>query len=196
MAKKGDKYERILQAAQTVISEKGFDKAAVSDIVQEAQVAKGTFYLYFDSKAALVPALTEALLKNTLNEIIQRYDHMEHKTFEEMIQTIIDVQFNFTNEYKNIILLTYSRLAYDQSFDKWEIIYGPYYKWLEEQLNEGQRAGYICGEMDAGHASQIIINLVDHAAERYYFQDRKQDSIDAYKREVAQFIYRAVGLKK
>lgn len=196
MAKKGDKYERILHAAHKVISEKGFDKTAVSDIVCEAQVAKGTFYLYFDSKAALVPALTESLLKNTMVEIQTQYDNLENKTIERLIETIINVQFNHTNTYKNIILLSYSRFAYEKFFSKWESIYGPYYNWLEAQLNQGKVEGYITDKMDTRHASQIIINLIDHAAERYYFQDQQQDSIEYYKKEVAQFIYGAIGLKK
>ncbi|WP_042351937.1 TetR family transcriptional regulator [Bacillus massiliigorillae] len=196
MAKKGDKYERILQAAHKVISEKGFDKTAVSDIVSEAQVAKGTFYLYFDSKAALVPALTESLLQKTMVEIQNQYDNLENKTFEKLIKTIIDVQFKYTNMYKNIILLSYSRFAYEKFFSKWELIYGPYYNWLDAQLRQGQIEGYILEQIDPRHASQIIINLIDQAAERYYFQDQKQDSIDYYKNEVAQFIYRAIGLKR
>lgn len=194
MAKKGDKYERILQAAHKIISEKGFDKTAISDIVLEAQIAKGTFYLYFDSKAALVPALTESLLKKTMEQIQKQYECIEHKNFENLIETIIDVQFTHTKTYKNMILLTYSRFAYEQLFNKWEIIYAPYYSWLESFLNEGQEQGYIVKDMDTRHASQMIINLIDHAGERYYFQDQQQDSIDYYKKEIAQFIYRAVGL--
>lgn len=53
------KYEKILQAAIEVISEKGLDKASISDIVKKAGTAQGTFYLYFSSKNALIPAIAE-----------------------------------------------------------------------------------------------------------------------------------------
>ena len=40
----------ILQAAAEVFAERGYRLSSVSDIVQRAEVARGTFYLYFDSK--------------------------------------------------------------------------------------------------------------------------------------------------
>jgi transcriptional regulator, TetR family len=64
-----DKYERIIESAIEIISEKGFQKTVVSDIVRKAQVAQGTFYLYFSSKNALIPAIAERLLKMTLYKI-------------------------------------------------------------------------------------------------------------------------------
>lgn len=75
MNDKGDKYNRILKAAIEIISEKGLQKTAISDIVQKADVAQGTFYLYFSSKNALIPAIAENLLMHTLkklNNVFQR----------------------------------------------------------------------------------------------------------------------------
>lgn len=48
-----DKRERIVQAAIEVIGAEGFDAAAMADIAAKADVAKGTLYLYFDSKERL-----------------------------------------------------------------------------------------------------------------------------------------------
>jgi AcrR family transcriptional regulator len=41
---------RILDAAEAVFGEKGYHAASVTEITQRAQVAQGTFYLYFHSK--------------------------------------------------------------------------------------------------------------------------------------------------
>ena len=41
-----DKYEKILQASMEVISEKGLQKTAVSEIVKRAGVDQGTFDPY------------------------------------------------------------------------------------------------------------------------------------------------------
>ena len=64
-----EKYDKILQAAIEVISEKGLDKTSISDIVKRAGVAQGTFYLYYRSKNALVPAIAENLLSLSLEKI-------------------------------------------------------------------------------------------------------------------------------
>ena len=49
----------ILDAGERVFLAKGVARASVDDIVAAAGVAKGTFYLYFASKEALVHALRE-----------------------------------------------------------------------------------------------------------------------------------------
>ena len=54
--------EQLLAAARTVFRNKGYDGATVSDIVQEAGVAQGTFYLYFPSKKDAALALAQQLL--------------------------------------------------------------------------------------------------------------------------------------
>ena len=51
--------QEILDAGGRVILAKGVGRASIDDIVAAAGVAKGTFYLYFASKEALVHALRE-----------------------------------------------------------------------------------------------------------------------------------------
>lgn len=47
---RGEKYQRILEAAASVFAEKGFHMARVADVAARAGVADGTVYLYFKSK--------------------------------------------------------------------------------------------------------------------------------------------------
>ena len=49
--------QQILDSALTVFSRKGFGKATIPDISQEAGVAVGTIYNYFDSKRDLLVSL-------------------------------------------------------------------------------------------------------------------------------------------
>jgi AcrR family transcriptional regulator len=55
------KRERLIESAAAVFSRVGFDRAAVEEIAQNADVAKGTVYLYFESKAELFLAVLYAL---------------------------------------------------------------------------------------------------------------------------------------
>lgn len=48
--KKQKKQETLLQSAFDIFTTKGLQKASISDIVEKAGVAKGTFYLYFKDK--------------------------------------------------------------------------------------------------------------------------------------------------
>ncbi|HLW02292.1 MAG TPA: TetR/AcrR family transcriptional regulator [Ktedonobacterales bacterium] len=52
---------RILDAAEEVFGAKGYYAASVTEITQRAQVAQGTFYLYFHSKQEIFLKLVEDL---------------------------------------------------------------------------------------------------------------------------------------
>lgn len=56
--------EELLDAAQRLFVDKGIGATSIDDIVGAAQVAKGTFYLYFPSKEALLAALQERFIAN------------------------------------------------------------------------------------------------------------------------------------
>jgi AcrR family transcriptional regulator len=51
--------QELMDAAETLFSERGIDDTTVSDIIERAGVAKGTFYWHFRSKEELLDALVE-----------------------------------------------------------------------------------------------------------------------------------------
>src|SRR5882672_3664681 len=61
-----DKRGRILDAAQSLFLRYGVKRTALDDVVREAGIAKGTLYLYFDSKEALFAAIAERLCAEML----------------------------------------------------------------------------------------------------------------------------------
>lgn len=54
-----NKREQILSGAHRVFSSMGYDAASMNDITREAQVSKGTIYVYFTGKEDLFEALIE-----------------------------------------------------------------------------------------------------------------------------------------
>lgn len=54
--------EAILEAAKAVFGDKGYHQASVHDIIDEARIARGTFYLYFSSKQDLFGELVTEFL--------------------------------------------------------------------------------------------------------------------------------------
>lgn len=68
MAENEQTRQSLLQAALQIFSERGFHDAKVSDIVKEAGVAQGTFYLYFKNKEAVFTSI----IQTTMNSIIEQ----------------------------------------------------------------------------------------------------------------------------
>lgn len=61
---------QILDSALQVFSERGYHGASVTDLVAAAGVARGTFYLYFDSKDAVFRELLEQLLHHLRANVV------------------------------------------------------------------------------------------------------------------------------
>lgn len=72
-----DKETRLLKTAFNLFTEKGIKDTSIQEIVDNAQVAKGTFYLYFKDKYEirdiLIAKKSEQLFKDALAELRKNY---------------------------------------------------------------------------------------------------------------------------
>ncbi len=75
--KEKDKEERLLKTAFELFTEKGIKDTSIQEIVDRAEVAKGTFYLYFKDKYEirdiLIAKKSEKLFKDALAELRKNY---------------------------------------------------------------------------------------------------------------------------
>ncbi|WP_248930542.1 TetR/AcrR family transcriptional regulator [Paenibacillus hamazuiensis] len=68
-----EKRDRLIAAALKLLEVQGYHNTKVSDIVQEAGVAQGTFYLYFKSKEDLFRSIAESCLGEIVS-MLERED--------------------------------------------------------------------------------------------------------------------------
>jgi AcrR family transcriptional regulator len=61
-----ERQEELLNTAQSLFYGKGYSQTSVRDIIDAVGIAKGTFYHYFDSKVALLEALVERVIVQSL----------------------------------------------------------------------------------------------------------------------------------
>lgn len=78
--------DRLLAAAVEVFAAKGYTATRVSDIVQLAGVAQGTFYLYFRSKQAIFEELLDTCFSRLLVDTLGTYSLREVSRPEEVIE--------------------------------------------------------------------------------------------------------------
>lgn len=67
----------LIDAARAVFRAKGYAAASVTDIVREAGVSQGTFYVYFNNKENVFDAVAEVIVFegfNAINEVALRED--------------------------------------------------------------------------------------------------------------------------
>ena len=89
--KKQEKRRALLEAAYDLFLERGAAKTSVEDITSRAKVAKGTFYLYFQDKGAVMQALlgrvSYQLLSNAC-EAVEKQTELEN--FPDKMVAVID----------------------------------------------------------------------------------------------------------
>ncbi len=83
--------EALLAAAQAAFEEDGYVKVTVDDIVQRAGAGRGTFYLYFESKARALEAVIEKIgLQEHYRALLVRLAAMEDPSFGDLESWIGD----------------------------------------------------------------------------------------------------------
>jgi AcrR family transcriptional regulator len=90
-----DKHSLILAAAQELFMRYGVRRVSMDDVAREAGVAKGTLYLYFDSKDALFAALAEKLCGQTLDR--SRQAAASFASLTERLVAFLDEQVGAIN---------------------------------------------------------------------------------------------------
>ena len=68
--KKRETHQRLLAGAMELFREQGYDATTVEQIADAADVAKGTFFNYFETKEAILPALAEWRLRQLEDELL------------------------------------------------------------------------------------------------------------------------------
>lgn len=91
------KQDALLNTAFQLFTEKGFQKTSISDIVNEAGVAKGTFYLYFkdklDIRYKLIAKKSAEVFKHAYQELLkQSIDDFEDKLIFIVDQIILSLR--------------------------------------------------------------------------------------------------------
>ncbi|MFP4016782.1 MAG: TetR/AcrR family transcriptional regulator [Halanaerobiales bacterium] len=78
------RMNEILDAAEKLFAEKGYDNTTVGSIVEEVGVAKGTFYYYFDTKESIITALVERQLLEGKKQADQIVESSQLNAVEKM----------------------------------------------------------------------------------------------------------------
>lgn len=68
------RLDELMAAAETLFLAQGVDATTISEIVEHAQVAKGTFYHYFESKSDMLAALAQRYTASFLERLQQAVD--------------------------------------------------------------------------------------------------------------------------
>lgn len=190
-----NKKERIIAAAQQVFLAQGIDKTKVSDIVKLAGIAQGTFYLYFPTKAAVMPEIAKQVIVEILAYLQQ--ETKQSTSAEAQLNEMIDAMMRFNLEHKDRLQLLYAGLAKSEYIREWEEIYSPFYDWVTQLIVRGQQEQVMRRDLDAFSTARILIGTIESTAEQLYLFDSMVDEAVATQqiRTLKAFVRRALSIQ-
>ncbi|MGD2295415.1 MAG: TetR/AcrR family transcriptional regulator [Candidatus Aminicenantes bacterium] len=100
--RKREKEQRrndIIDAAEKVFFSKGYDLATMDDVADEAELSKGTLYLYFKNKEDLYMGITQRGLEILQHKFIKAVE--SHTRGIEQIRAIGDAYCEFAKKHSN-----------------------------------------------------------------------------------------------
>lgn len=103
--KKEQKKQSLLDAAYRLFLDKGVAKTSVDEIAKGANVAKGTFYLYFHDKDHLLQQLAYQISFRVLSEGYEFVSARQTDSFTENVILLIDYVIEYFKGNKLILRL-------------------------------------------------------------------------------------------
>ena len=101
--KKQEKENKLLISAYKLFTEKGINTTSIQDIVDDAGVAKGTFYLYFKDKYDLQNKLIIKKSQLLFKEALDKLNKNVIINFEDQLIFVIDYIINTVSHDKTLI---------------------------------------------------------------------------------------------
>jgi len=167
---------QILDAAREVFATKGYVAATVDDIVTAVEVARGTFYLYFDDKLDVFSALVDDFFRRTAKSIepidLSPGSPSPRAQLRENLRRVI----RMTQANPAMVKIALSTaMGVDPGLDeRLRIFYGALRQFMDETLETGQSIGLVRHGADrrlmlamaVGGLKELMLDIVSGELER------------------------------
>jgi AcrR family transcriptional regulator len=141
--KRHERRDAILRAAEKVFSTRGYPDASIADVIDAAQISRGTFYLYFDSKDALFLELIERFtdLVTQALQVVDPTDPDPPLRILENVQRVVEVALSHPE--LTLLVLRESRGLNEALDERLDRLYDFLHGMVVGALVKGARVGLI-----------------------------------------------------
>jgi len=164
-----ERKRQILDAAVRVFARQGFHSTRVSDIADEADVAYGLVYHYFQSKDKVLDELfTERW--SLLLEAIEQADGSEREPREKLaaVAAFIIDSYRYDPDLMKVIIVEVTRAA--NSFGRTHLDQiDAAFRLIERIITEGQVAGAFSPAVDPYFASMAFYGVIEQLLTGWIF---------------------------
>jgi len=176
---KARRREDILQAAREVFFERGIHHATVDEVAEQAQVSKGTVYLYFDTKETILAHLLLEGLEKLVGDLEAAFAPDESRSAPERIRSLAGAYLKFYQTYPSYfhLISAFDRGPFQESISP--ELYAQVLmrslrglEWVVRAVEQGRAEGTLRID-DARHVASVfwaglngVLVLLDHPLRR------------------------------
>ena len=148
----------ILQAAEEVLAEKGYHETSMDEIALRVGIAKGTLYLHFASKEALVLKLFQRNMRQFLQDVDQILASAlgPRAKLEVILQSI--VKGGLSKRSQLLLTLVQSSELRNMVFDEKHEHLQQVWQQLMNEVSTLLEAGKTTGEFDASLPTDVMLS--------------------------------------
>lgn len=185
---KEERKRQLLNAALECFGTNGYHQTQISDIIKQADVARGTFYLYFESKREIFKALMEELFEKVTSQI----QALPRDAIEKIPTQLLGNISRVTNLLFEAPLLT--RLLFNEAVgldEEQDFQLRNFYSQILDYIHRGLKQGQEMGFVREGKVSVMALCLLGSLKEIFYQSLLGTEKIK--KEEVVQELFRSVA---
>src|SRR3954469_13798166 len=160
-AQRGDKSQRILDAAVAVIAEKGYWQARVAEIADRAGVADGTIYLYYKNKEQLLMAAIDSAFDSFLERA--RRELAEIPQPKQRLHRLAFLHLDMLGANRNLAIVFQTELRHSAKFlaqfSRHRLV--EYFDMIRSIVREGQKTGEFRAEVSDKIAANCLFGALD-----------------------------------
>jgi AcrR family transcriptional regulator len=190
-----DRRDRIVANATELFAAKGYHGTTVDEIVQATGIAKGTFYIYFDSKEEILVEVIKRLIESTLEKIDLELERKEGKDFVSRIETkgqeMLDL---YLKRSELLYMLMGETVGNPRLTNQLKEVYGRLAEGVEEDIREGVEAGDIYPFEDLKTISYALVGMGQSIA--ILLSGSREDQMEKTWKTMHKFFSRALSARK
>ncbi|WP_297854454.1 TetR/AcrR family transcriptional regulator [Meiothermus sp.] len=156
-ARTAPKREVILEATIRVLRDRGLSGLKVEEVAREAEVGKGTVYLYFQDKQDLLKALVEHhtfAYYQKVEEVVNR-----SASFRDRLAEVLRLRVAWVEEWRGLWAAV-AREAHPADTTGWlRGMHEHYQRLLEKLVQDGKARGEVRAELDTSLTAASIAAL-------------------------------------
>ena len=162
--------QKLLDAAEAVFGEMGYERASIVEITRAAGVAQGTFYVYFPSKKAVFVELVWELNRKLRRSLRSATDALVNADRFELERVGALTFLQFVQEHQSLYRIVRQAEFVD------EALFREYYKELSANWRRGLEAAMDRGEIrrfDPEALVYMLMGILDFVGMRWVLWEGK-----------------------